>query len=210
MNQMSKSRIASLFVVLLKTARVLVAVVIIGAACLFTASLFDDLSTAQLSLPVSFHAEPQALRVSVTHAGGGPLRIESVGGHGNLAFRPPSRAFLAATGVSVLIGLGLVLWLIQQLLAVFETLRRGRPFVAANAVRVRHLAYVIIGSEVVRFALEFAWNRFATTHFAVDGWHFDSFPDVDVTTILAGLVVLAISEVFRAGTALDEDQSLTV
>ena len=71
MNQMSKSRIASLFVVLLKTARVLVAVVIVGAACLFTASLFANLSTAQLSLPVSFHAEGQALRVSVTHAGGG-------------------------------------------------------------------------------------------------------------------------------------------
>lgn len=210
MTNTQKFRVAALLVVLLRTAWYFVAVIIVGAACLLAVSMWVSPSAAQLSLPVSFQAEPQTLHVSVLGALNGPASIDAVTGHANLALVPPSRIFIVATGVSLIVMLGLSLWLIQQLLAVFDSVRRGQPFIAANAVRIRHMAYVIIGAEAVRAIGELTWNRYALTHFALEGWRFASLPDVHVTQLVAGLVVLALSEVFRAGTQLDEDQSLTV
>ena len=48
------------------------------------------------------------------------------------------------------------------------------------------------------------------THFSADGLRFDAWPDLNVFAILHGLIILVIAEVFRAGTRLDEDQSLTI
>lgn len=209
-NRRKTFRVVSLLVVLLRIAWGVVIAAMVGLACLFAVSVFGDLSGAQLSLPVSFHTDAQTLRVIAPGAISGPARLDAVMGHANLAFVPPSRLFVAATGISIIVALALALWLLRQLLAVFESVRRGKPFVASNAGRIRHMAYVIIGAEGVRAIFEFIWNRFALTHFAMEGWRFDSRPDVHLTPLLAGLVVLALSEVFRAGAQLDEDQSLTV
>jgi hypothetical protein len=148
--------------------------------------------------------------VSALSAVGDQVRVESVSGHGNLVFAVPNRLFLAATAASLLVALGLVLWLLRQLRVVFQSLRAGHPFVAANAARIRHMAYVMFAAEGARAGAEFLWNRYAAAHFAVAGWQFDVRPDVHLTPLLGGLVVLALAEVFRAGTRLDEDQSLTV
>ena len=48
------------------------------------------------------------------------------------------------------------------------------------------------------------------THFPAEGLRFDARPDFNILAILYGLIILVIAEVFRAGTRLDEDQSLTV
>ena len=48
------------------------------------------------------------------------------------------------------------------------------------------------------------------THFSADGLRFDVRPDFNVFAIITGLIILVIAEVFRAGTRLDEEQSLTV
>ena len=48
------------------------------------------------------------------------------------------------------------------------------------------------------------------THFSANGLRFDARPDLNVFTIVHGLIILAIAEVFRTGTRLDEDQSLTI
>ncbi len=53
-------------------------------------------------------------------------------------------------------------------------------------------------------------NYYAMTHFSANGLRFDARPDVNVFAIIYGLIILVIAEVFRAGTRLDEEQSLTV
>ena len=205
-----KFRIASLLTKLLTTAWYAVVLLIVGTACLLVAAVSLMPAFVQLSLPVAFQAQPLALHVSAVGAVSGRARLDAIAGHANLAFAPPGRLFVAATFVGLIVGLGLGLWLIQQLRSVFDSARRGQPFIAANAIRIRHMAYVIFAAEGARAFGEFAWNRYALTHFALDGWRFDSLPNLHLSSILAGLVVLALSEVFRAGTQLDEDQSLTV
>jgi hypothetical protein len=48
------------------------------------------------------------------------------------------------------------------------------------------------------------------THFSAAGLHFDARPDVNLFAIVHGLIILAIAEVFRTGTRLQEEQSLTI
>ena len=50
----------------------------------------------------------------------------------------------------------------------------------------------------------------AAAHFTSPGLRFEASPDVSPLAIVSGLILLAVAEVFRAGTRLDEDQSLTV
>ena len=88
--------------------------------------------------------------------------------------------------------------------------RAGRPFVAANATRIRRIGFVIIASELAWSAIVFFESYYAMTHFSADGLRFDASPDINVLAILSGLIILVIAEVFRAGTRLDEEQSLTV
>ena len=48
------------------------------------------------------------------------------------------------------------------------------------------------------------------SQFRAEGLSFDVGPELNVFAIAAGLMILVIAGVFRAGTALDEEQSLTV
>ena len=50
-------------------------------------------------------------------------------------------------------------WLIDQLRALFRTLRDGQPFAAANAVRVRRIAWVVILGEIARTSVNL-WENF--------------------------------------------------
>jgi hypothetical protein len=48
------------------------------------------------------------------------------------------------------------------------------------------------------------------THFQANGLRFSAHSEFNVFAIINGLIILVIAEVFRAGTRLDEEQSLTV
>jgi hypothetical protein len=104
----------------------------------------------------------------------------------------------------------LSLWVIGTLRAVFRTLRDGRPFVRANATRIRSIAWLVIIGELARSAFVFFENYYVMMHFSADGLRFDARPDLNFFAIINGLIILVIAEVFRAGTRLDEEQSLTV
>jgi hypothetical protein len=177
------------------------------AACLTIASLFIDLPTSQMDIPASFILDTQALRAAAPSVGIQNAEFETVRCAGNVKFTPPSRAFVAAVGGSLTLFLALALWVFGQLRAVFRTLLDGHPFVAANAPRIRRIAYAMIGGELARSAVAYMGSH---TVFSAPGLHPDSRPDINVAVLLCGLIMLAIAEVFREGTRLDEEQSLTV
>ena len=129
---------------------------------------------------------------------------------GSMRFRPQRTASVTGPLTLVVIMLALVLWVLGQLSAVFRTLRDRRPFVPDNAIRIRRIGYAVILGELARTALVYASNSYAMTHFSANGLRFDARPDMNVFAIVHGLIILAIAEVFRAGTRLDEDQSLTI
>lgn len=98
--------------------------------------------------PAAFSLEPDTHHVTAS-----PSRVEQVrleGARASLMFSPRSSAMVAGGAVFLIAALGLVLWVLGQLRAVFRTLRDGRPFVADNATRLRRIGYAVILSEVVQ------------------------------------------------------------
>jgi Protein of unknown function (DUF2975) len=161
-----------------------------------------------MSIPVSFNVDPRTTHVSAP--GLGIPAAELMNAQGALRFAPQRGAFLIANLALVIGLLGLALWVLAQLRALFRALRDGQPFAPQNAIRVRRIAWTVIAAEIVRSAVVYLENAYAMTYFVADGLRFDAYPHLNVFAIVNGLIILVISEVFRAGTRLDEDQSLTV
>ena len=161
-----------------------------------------------MAIPVSFDVDARIHPVVAPSLGIADAQIRNV--RGSLRFSPRRGLFLAANIALAIAMMILALWMLSQLRAVFLTLRDGQPFVAANAVRLRRIAWIVIAGELARATVMFVENYYAMTHFSADGLRFDARPDVNVLAIIQGLIILVISEVFREGTRLDEEQSLTV
>lgn len=101
---------------------------------------------------------------------------------------------------SALILLGIALYIVNRLLEILRTLRFGSPFVRENADRFRKVGYALIFGEAAKFAL------------GIFGFAFDA--DIDVglepTAWIAIIAVFVLSEVFREGARMKEEQDLTV
>lgn len=165
-------------------------------------------SGLKMTIPVSFRVDARTHRVRAPSLGVEAAQVQRV--RGSLRFPVRRGAFFIGNAIVLVVMLAVVLWVVGQLLAVFRTLKDGQPFVPANAARIRWIAYAVIGGELARSAIVFFENYYAMTHFSADGLLFDARLEIDGFVILQGLIILVIAEVFRAGTRLDEDQSLTV
>ena len=127
-----------------------------------------------------------------------------------LSFNVPTGWFYQLNLMVAALGLVIIMWVLYQLRAVFATLRAGTPFVGANAVRIRWIGIAIIAGEVLKSFVVGLEHYYVMTHFASDGLIFGTSFEIQGATIIVGFTVIVISEVFRMGTLLEQDQSLTV
>jgi hypothetical protein len=213
---MRRTSVSSFLVILLNVAWYIVAFAMVMTIGLAGLSAFHGIGDSrsggrgtEIDIPVSFSVDARVLPVSAPSLGVEGAQIEHV--RGSLKFSPPRGASLVLPvpfGLAIM--LAFVLFVLGQLRAVFRTLRDGRPFVPANAARIRWIAFAVIAGEIGRTAVVYFANSHAMTHFSANGLRFDARPDLNLFTVANGLIILALAEVFRAGTRLDEDQSLTI
>jgi hypothetical protein len=211
---MGKTSISSLLLIVLNVAWWFVALAMALTVCLAVASAFHRVDRpghgkTEIDIPVSFSVDAEALPVSAPSLGIERANVEHA--RGSLKFSPPRGTFVVTP---LLLGLALmltaILFVLGQLGAVFRTLRDGRPFVRANAMRIRWVGIALIAGEIARTAIVYSANSHAMTYFSANGLRFDARPDLNIFAIIHGLIILAIAEVFRTGTRLDEEQSLTI
>jgi hypothetical protein len=110
----------------------------------------------------------------------------------------------------VVLMFAVVLWVLTQLRQLFRSLSRGLLFIPENARRLSSAGFAVMFGELARVALVYVWSSYSSAHFEGDGIRFVPWTDVHGITIVAGLAILVIAEVFREGTRLHEEQSLTV
>jgi hypothetical protein len=72
------------------------------------------------------------------------------------------------------------------------------------------VGFTVIFGELARAALVYFWSYYTSLHFTANGLRFVASTDFNVITIVGGFAILVIAEVFREGTRLHEDQSLTI
>lgn len=95
---------------------------------------------------------------------------------------------------------GVALYVIERLLELLKTLRFGSPFVKENADRFRNLGWALLigeGAEIVIGVLAAIFD--ADVEAGLDG-----------ITLLSVAAVFVLSEVFREGARMKEEQDLTV
>jgi hypothetical protein len=161
-----------------------------------------------LAVPTAFRIAPQAHPITSSPPDMENVHLEQA--CSTLRFSPRSRLLVAGTACLLIAALSLILWVLLQLRAVFRTLRAGKPFVPDNAIRIQRIAFAVIVGEAARATLVFTGTHYAAGHFAIQGLQLEVRPDLNLIVIVCGLILLAIAEVFRAGTRLDEEQSLTI
>lgn len=161
-----------------------------------------------MAIPVAVRVDDRALPVTAPALGIAQAQLLDL--RGTLRFPPRYGAFFIANLTLAICSLGLGLWILGLLRSLIRAIRAGQPFAAANAGRIRLIGWAVILGEIVRASVVYFENHYAMTHFAAPGLEFLARPDLSVLAIVHGLIILALAEVFKAGTRLDEDQSLTV
>ena len=120
----------------------------------------------------------------------------------------PDRPWIAMVAAAAV--MALVLWILAELAALCRSVRDGQPFAPHNAGRIRRLAMALVLAEVSRAAIVYTAHAYVAAHFAADHLRFTASPHINAQAIVSALILLVLTEVFRTGTRLDEDQSLTV
>lgn len=141
--------------------------------------------------------------------GEGLLKVEARGGV-DLPLAGMPWWVVGIVWVAVALYLIAILAALNQLLRIFQRVRAGAPFDAENAVRLRRIGVLCLllalSGGVARFTMGLV-IRNAVDNPAIQvtgGVH------VDPTLIIAGVVLVALAEVFRRGTQLEAEQALVV
>jgi hypothetical protein len=135
-------------------------------------------------------------------------RLEKL--RGSLRFPVRNGAFFSGSMFLVVLLFGSALWVLTQLRHIFRSLSRGLLFIPENARRIRWVGFMVIFGEVARAAVVYYWSYYTSLHFTANGLRFVASTDFNGITIFGGFAILVIAEVFREGTRLHEDQSLTI
>lgn len=193
----------------LTAASAAVAIALAIAMLVLVASPWIDMGgNGRLGIPVALQVDEQALHIGAPSLGAGTAKLTKV--RGTLEFTAPSRESLIAPMLTLVVMLLLATWALWQLRELFRTLRNGQVFAPENVRHVQRVGWAVILAEPARALITYSAQAFARSHFVGDGIRFVADFDLNLGTIFAGLAILVIAEVFRAGTRLDEDQSLTI
>jgi len=106
------------------------------AVCLLLLVAFSEPGEMQLGIPVTFEMTLRADAPLVLPAAVEQARIAK--GSGTLIVPIGRGGFLYATVTTLIVLLAIGLWILDQLCAVFRTVRDGKPFTAANVRRMHH------------------------------------------------------------------------
>lgn len=115
---------------------------------------------------------------------------------------------LAGFGLALL--MGLFLYLVHQLRAILWSVDAGDPFIAENAVRLRVVGILILLGGFAGSVADFAMSGYADVVLRPEGFNLNGHLHLNGSALISGLCIIVLSEVFRHGTKMREEQELTV
>lgn len=111
--------------------------------------------------------------------------------------------------VVALLAMGLLI--IFQLKKIFTTMTEGSPFSMENSKRIRVIGWTIIAASVIKALLGFLLGLYFSTLINLPGLDLTAnFRLQDFAGVFAGIIILALAEVFQHGARLQEESNLTV
>jgi hypothetical protein len=165
-------------------------------------------SNWQLDLPVAMAIDPDTQQFAAPSLGVDNARLTAV--TGTLQFSPSSRRMLLVPMLMIVVMVVMMIWVLEHLRALFRSLGENDVFAPANVHHMQCIGWAVILVEPLRAGITYFSQAYARSHFVGDGLRFATDLDFNLGTLFSGLVILVLAEIFRVGTRLDEDQSLTI
>lgn len=174
----------------------------------------EDLSKVTMTNTYELPAVAEELDAREWETENGAVRFRLHKLYGELSYLNMPRVLVVAAFFRVIVLWALFLVGVVQMANIFEDVGEGKPFVRENARRLRIVGYAMAGGAIFKLivqngtfllfedAIEIAGARIA--------WYWLLRETFDLGLLFGGLVVLVISEVFRLGNKLQEEQELTV
>lgn len=123
----------------------------------------------------------------------------------------PAPIFAWNFTVRVAVWLACAIIVVTKLRAIFATLAAGDPFVPENAGHLRIIAVTLAAGELARYALNAVREiAMSTLNIPQPEWMQDRLVTVSIGVWFAVLTVLVLSEVFREGARMRQEQQFTI
>ncbi|OYP30489.1 DUF2975 domain-containing protein [Rhodopirellula sp. MGV] len=138
----------------------------------------------------------------------GPAKVKLVFNESN-----PARITIAQrAALGLLLGSLLVaaIYFVKQLRDIVWTIDQQDPFVAENARRMRTIGLLILAFGFFRAFGQLLVSGFADSMIVPSGFNLNGRVEFPVGLFAVGISVLVLSEVFRHGARMREEQSLTI
>jgi serine phosphatase RsbU (regulator of sigma subunit) len=161
--------------------------------------------SVQLETPVRFELDPGSHPFVTSEHDIEDVSISQA--HGTLLFRGgSSRMGIAWTGLGYgIISMGVALFVLNRLRAIFRTLRDQNPFIAVNVSRIRMIGVVLVMGPLVSTGVSAWYAERVTREISVAGLTLNADWSVNTWVIFSGLILLMLAEVFRLGADMKGD-----
>lgn len=174
----------------------------------------DDLSKVAATNMYELPALAEELSPDVWATENGAIRFRLYKIYGEFSYLSMPRTLVLATFFRILVLCGLFFIGVVQMANIFEDVGAGKPFVRENAGRLRVVGYAMAGGAIFKFVAQMGTFFLFRNEIAMSGaeipWIWLLRETLNWGLLAGGLVVLVISEVFRLGNKLQEEQELTV
>mgnify|MGYP001572669539 CR=1 FL=1 len=184
------------------------------ASFIYTMINADDLSHVLVTEIVELPSLAREHAAGPWETEGGAVRFRMHKIYGEFSYLNMPRglqlvAYARVLGLWALFFIGTV-----QLAKVLRDVSRGKAFVLENARRLRIVGYAMAGSAIFKFLMYLGAVSLFRSGFVVAGaaipWMVLIRIALSPGLLLGGIIVIVISEVFRLGNQLREEQELTV
>jgi serine phosphatase RsbU (regulator of sigma subunit) len=164
-----------------------------------------QVGSVQTEIPVRLQLDPASHAIVTT--GDEIQAVAITQTHGTLQIRGRvSRMGIAWAGWGYgIVSLGVVLFVLNRLRAIFRTLQGQNPFLAVNAARIRMIGVVLVLGELVNTWFGAWYAQRVTRGISVAGLTLSADWSLNGSVIFAGLILLTLAEVFRLGSEMQGD-----
>jgi serine phosphatase RsbU (regulator of sigma subunit) len=183
----------------------LVILPVVFAIALWLALTPGHSGSVQIEIPVRLQLDPASHTIVTSRPDIQAVSITQA--HGTLQVRARvSRMGIAWAGWGYgIISLGVVLFVLNRLRAIFLTLRGQNPFVALNASRIRMIGIVLVLGELANTGFGAWYAERVRREISMTGLTLNADWSIHGWVIFSGLILLTLAEVFRLGADMKGD-----
>jgi hypothetical protein len=201
-------------VIYLAVIAALVVIVYVIGSFIYVMANADDLSKVSVTNLYKLPELASEQGVGAWEAANGGIRFRLLHVYGEFSYLNMPRAMVLAIYFRILGQCALFFIGLVQMANIFEDVSRGKPFIIENARRLRIVGYCMAGGAIfkvlVQTAIMLLFKNEIMMKEAAFAWYWFVKSVFSPGLFFGGLVVIVISEVFRLGNKLQEEQELTV